>query len=115
MYCQKCGAQIEDGSAFCPKCGASQNGGANLALQQTKPRKPVVFDVFAYIAFTIALIGVCLCWLPVVPFVFGVPSVVLAIVGGFGNRTGVARAALILGLICTVLAFIFWFRLLALI
>ena len=25
MYCNKCGAQIEDGIAFCPKCGAKQS------------------------------------------------------------------------------------------
>lgn len=25
MYCNKCGAQIADGIAFCPKCGAKQN------------------------------------------------------------------------------------------
>ena len=25
MFCEKCGAKIEDGSAFCPECGAPVN------------------------------------------------------------------------------------------
>lgn len=28
MYCSKCGSQVPDGSAFCPKCGAAQAGQA---------------------------------------------------------------------------------------
>lgn len=28
MYCKKCGNQIEDGAAFCPKCGTASDGQA---------------------------------------------------------------------------------------
>ena len=26
MFCKKCGAEINDGAAFCPKCGTATNG-----------------------------------------------------------------------------------------
>jgi hypothetical protein len=36
MYCKKCGKQIPDNSAFCPKCGASQGGDNVLASPETR-------------------------------------------------------------------------------
>lgn len=36
MYCQKCGAQLPEGSAFCPSCGAS----ANEQQPVYQPRQP---------------------------------------------------------------------------
>lgn len=33
MYCEKCGAQIPDGSIFCPKCGAAVNRNAHVSHQ----------------------------------------------------------------------------------
>lgn len=44
MYCHKCGNQISDGSAFCPKCGAkliandaAQQAAASTPARQTQP------------------------------------------------------------------------------
>lgn len=34
MYCQKCGKQIADGTAFCPECGAPQNAAPSPAAPQ---------------------------------------------------------------------------------
>lgn len=38
MYCKKCGKQIEDGAAFCPKCGTPTQANAS-ALKEEKGRK----------------------------------------------------------------------------
>jgi len=40
MYCSKCGAQLPDGSAFCPKCGAAQAAPA-APVDATQPATPV--------------------------------------------------------------------------
>jgi zinc-ribbon domain len=34
MYCRKCGKQIPDDSAFCPKCGASQGGSSPSGTEE---------------------------------------------------------------------------------
>ena len=34
MFCRKCGAQIPDGSGFCPKCGTPVSGAAGAVQQQ---------------------------------------------------------------------------------
>ncbi|HEX8262480.1 MAG TPA: zinc-ribbon domain-containing protein [Allosphingosinicella sp.] len=44
MHCVKCGTAIPEGAAFCPKCGASVDGGAAAAgtaapAQPAQPRK----------------------------------------------------------------------------
>ena len=36
MYCKRCGAQIDNGSAFCPNCGAPQGDGQGY-YQQSRP------------------------------------------------------------------------------
>ena len=39
MYCQKCGKEIADESAFCPKCGHSVSSGTQTELERTTPDK----------------------------------------------------------------------------
>ena len=36
MYCKRCGAQIDNGSAFCPNCGSPQGDGQGY-YQQSRP------------------------------------------------------------------------------
>ena len=40
MFCQKCGAQLLDSSAFCPSCGASTNGQQPTYQSQQPPVQP---------------------------------------------------------------------------
>ena len=42
MFCQKCGKELRDGSAFCDGCGASLNGDADK--QQAAPTPTMVND-----------------------------------------------------------------------
>lgn len=40
MYCSKCGAQIADGSRFCPECGqAIENQTAGMSGQYSQPNQ----------------------------------------------------------------------------
>ncbi len=40
MFCQKCGAQIEDGLAFCTNCGAKQNPETKSTVAPTNNTQP---------------------------------------------------------------------------
>lgn len=42
MFCNKCGAQLNDGAAFCPNCGQqiSQQSNPQPAPQQPAPQQP---------------------------------------------------------------------------
>ena len=37
-YCQSCGAQIPDGTTFCPSCGAKADGGVNPNQPNPQPQ-----------------------------------------------------------------------------
>ena len=43
MFCQKCGNQLNDGAAFCPKCGAKVDAASGIPMQTaaTNNEKPV--------------------------------------------------------------------------
>lgn len=51
-FCQKCGKEITDESAFCPNCGSEQSAG-----EVTPPQKPVEKKVKCLPSFIIGLIG----------------------------------------------------------
>ena len=61
-YCSKCGAQLSDGTNFCPKCGTpcdssfSQSAGESGAVEQKKSSK-VPIKVLLSVILVIALIG----------------------------------------------------------
>lgn len=39
MYCKKCGTQLDEEVAFCPKCGEGLNQATSTPTPETKPKK----------------------------------------------------------------------------
>lgn len=48
MFCQNCGAQIPDGSAFCANCGFQQQQGQLTYYQQSQPYQQTGYQQPAY-------------------------------------------------------------------
>lgn len=74
MFCTNCGAQINDGTKFCPKCGV-QVGGEQAPV--VTPVEPVVEHVEAVKVqdnstsiMVLGIIALALCWL-------GIPGIIL--------------------------------------
>ncbi len=55
MYCKKCGEQIPDGSAFCPKCGADQEDDVKQHVKTPK-KKLHKYTVIGIIMLVLGLI-----------------------------------------------------------
>ncbi|MFA9560308.1 DUF4190 domain-containing protein [Evansella sp. AB-rgal1] len=55
------------------------------------------------------ILGVVLNLIPFIPYIFGVLAIIFGVVGMKGTvKTGVAKAALILGIVTISLKFLFW-------
>ena len=119
MYCAKCGKEMDDNAKFCPSCGAGTSGetmSEQPAQQQpySEPASsaPVQTGESSGVgigALICGIIGLVLCWVPIVGLIVSIVAVVL---GGKGRRTlpegkkGMALAGFILGIIGLVISII---------
>ena len=111
-FCPACGTTLDADAAFCPKCGASVKGGAPAArgggvyqapVAAPAPRTSVKNRVFSKLANVFGIIGLFLCWIPVVGMMLSGVGFVFSLIGkgGMGGRVcGIIGA--ILGFILTV-------------
>lgn len=75
MFCQKCGTQLPDDSAFCTSCGAPQGAGGTASVRKA-PSKKTVGAIISVIAVLI-----------VSAFAFFVLSSANKLSGKYGNGT----------------------------
>jgi len=59
MFCKQCGAQMADGSKFCPACGA---GTGDTRLQQPPPQAQPVYAPQTNVSPKSRLAALLLCW-----------------------------------------------------
>ncbi|MDR0383972.1 MAG: DUF4190 domain-containing protein [Christensenellaceae bacterium] len=97
-YCSKCGAANHDKTVVCPKCG-HQIGTANISSSETKKNNGLA--VSSLVLGIIGIISPYLIWLSlpcsILAVVFGV------VANGRGQRSGMATAGFILGIISLVI------------
>lgn len=124
MYCAKCGKEMDDSAKFCPSCGAETSGetvseqpAAQQPIQQQPYSEPAYASAqpsepssgIAVGALICGIIGLVLCWVPIVGLILSIVAIVL---GGKGKRTlpdgkrGMAVAGFILGIIGLVISII---------
>lgn len=104
-FCTKCGAQNEDGLAFCSSCGASLNG--DVGVGEKKP-----FNVLALIGMISGILGLVWCWwsfLAIFGVLFGLAGVIMSQIARKKDpKNGMAMAGFICGLIAMILGLIFF-------
>jgi hypothetical protein len=86
MFCNKCGANIADGSSFCPSCGAQFGNAA-------APKTPGLGMAIA--SMVLGIISL-LCF----PYITGVLAVIFgAVAKNNGYKSGMATAGIVCGII----------------
>lgn len=86
MFCNKCGANIADGSSFCPSCGAQFGNAA-------APKTPGLGLAIA--SMVLGIISL-LCF----PYITGVLAVIFgAVAKNKGCKSGMATAGIVCGII----------------
>lgn len=109
MFCSKCGAEIPDGSQWCPKCGAQQGvpvqnleQNPNLAINAQPQSAPGAVS-----GFVLSLAGLLLDWTPIVGLALSIVGVVLCSKGkkevatkpAVYTNTGLLSAGQVIGII----------------
>lgn len=103
MFCSKCGAEIPDGSQWCPKCGAQQGVQAPVQPVSTQPQTAPG----SIAGFILSLAGFLVDWIPIAGLVL---SIIGTVICGKGkkqvaanpsayNNTGLLTAGHIIGII----------------
>ena len=119
MYCNKCGSNIPDDSAFCPVCGASfadfttQKSIQDIP-QSTQPIPVIVTSQAQKVSrsngmgtagLILGIAGMFLSWLPYVGWIIPLLGLIFSIVGLTKRNT--VKGAAIAGLILSILSFFF--------
>lgn len=101
-FCTKCGAQNDDGLAFCSSCGASLNG------EVAGEKKP--FNVLALIGMIAGILACIWCWFGGLGGVLlGIAAIIMsAIARKKDPKNGMALAGLICGICGLVIGIIFF-------
>ena len=60
MYCNKCGEPMQDGAAFCPACGASQNMSAQQSYGNTNNEPDMPMKWFKFLIYFALFAGAVL-------------------------------------------------------
>ncbi len=113
-YCSKCGAEIPEGSRFCPKCGQpveypEREYGVQEPVRSTsRPTPSTGTAESASGAIAIGAIGlVFACLIPLVGCILGIAAIAM---GSSASNRGVPSAgtAVALGAVALVIAMLFW-------
>ncbi len=115
MYCAKCGKEMDDNAKYCPACGADVN--ADAAAPEPAPY--VGSSSYApdasqssgvgVGAMVCGIIGLILCWVPIVGLILSIVAVVLGSKGRKElppDKRGMATAGFVMGIIGLVIAVI---------
>jgi hypothetical protein len=107
MYCWNCGAQAEEGAAFCAKCGASLSGQLAVAQQEQPTDKalglvvPINVSPWAMVSGYLGLFSVLLIFAP-----FAIITGILGLsdIKANPNRSGKGRAifGIVMGSLCMI-------------
>jgi len=103
MFCNKCGANLPDGTTFCPNCGAPmQNGYQQNGYQQNGYQQPVS-QPGKGLAIAAMILGIIsfFCF----PAITGALGIIFgAVAKSKGYRGGMATA----GIVCGVIGIVLW-------
>lgn len=112
MFCNNCGSQVEEGTAFCPNCGAATNPApaANTTVSGTSNGMATAALVCGIFSLVIGVIGSIMfgVWGAVVALVLGIVAVVLGVnAKKTTNNDSKASAGFICGLIGLIVSVFF--------
>lgn len=114
MKCLKCGYEVEGNARFCPVCGAEIYNPIETECN-TLPKQAKCWSVFAKLGFGFGLAGLICSWIYTLGIVIAVHGIIFSALGlrsyEFGSK---AKTGLILGIVGTVLGFIFSVMIIAL-
>lgn len=117
MFCSKCGAEIPDGTQWCPKCGAQQGAAAQTPVQTANAQPQTAPG--AVVGFILSLAGLFVDWIPVAGLVL---SIIGTSICGKGKKqvaanpsaytnTGLLSAGHVIGIIgivCGAVYLVIW-------
>lgn len=128
MYCRNCGKELVDGSKFCSNCGALINEQKeevkeekvevieDYATTSQTPKVSKVWVVFGKLAKIFGIVSISTCWIPILGLMIlsiSMPGIVfgaLAMAKGKADRAvkSSGTIGMILSIVSTVLAFVFY-------
>lgn len=107
MFCRNCGTQMADGTTFCPNCGTSQVAQTSEPVYGYAPAPQAQVQPAKGLAIAGMVMGIISIFL--FPLITGSLGIIFGgVAKSKGNRSGVATAGIVCGIIGVVGKLLMW-------
>ena len=102
MYCEKCGAQIDENAKFCPNCGNNLNEEQNSETAQSVETGSVPVKKNKSICLVLSIVFAAIGIIPLLNILFLPIAVILAIIGFVTNKNKIIKIKIASAIVVTI-------------